>query len=153
MIDASNDVYILLVLALGLGGMVATVWLAIRAAVLLTRAGRHRTLLALLRASAALTWMCAVGVYTWGALHLMLLDESSQAQECAERLTREQVKSVEGYEYSFVPLRFTCRVAGGQTYDAVVPGYVNPAAAILSVSAAVLTAITRSHSQRKEITK
>ncbi|MEV5983921.1 hypothetical protein AB0L85_02765 [Streptomyces sp. NPDC052051] len=153
MIDASNDAYILLVIVLGLAGVVSTIWLAARAAVLLVRAGKQRTLQTLLKATAGLAWMCAVGVYAWGVLHLMLLDESSQAQACSDRLGLEQARSIEGYGYSFAPLRFVCRVAGGQIYDAVVPGYVNPATALLGVTAAGVTFIARSHDQHKETKK
>ncbi|MER6800645.1 MULTISPECIES: hypothetical protein [Streptomyces] len=141
--DASNDLYIGLVLLLSLVGIGVTPWLAVRGARLLLRAGGKRDTHTAVRGAATAAWACAAGMYTWGVLHLLFLDESGQARACAERLRSEQVKSVDGYEYSFIPLHFTCRVTGGQTYEAVVPGYVNPAAGILGTTAAVLTFVAR----------
>lgn len=153
MIDASNDVYIPLVLMLSLTGVVVTPWLVIRGVVLLARTGNRRTTHTAVKGAVALAWACAIGMYTWGVLHLVLLDESNQARACEEALGSERAQLVEGYEYQFVPLRFKCRVVGGQTFQAVVPGYVNPAAGIFGVSAAALMLARRSHPQHEETKK
>jgi hypothetical protein len=151
--DASDDLYIGLVLFLSAAGVVVTPWLAIRGALLLFRDGGKRDAQRVVKGAAALAWACAVGMYGWGMLHLLMLDESNQALECAERLKSEQVKSVVGYEYSFLPLQFRCRVTGGQTYNAVVPGYVNPVAGVLGVTAAVLTYVARPKNWYEETKK
>ncbi|MFD4525170.1 hypothetical protein ACFWP7_14865 [Streptomyces sp. NPDC058470] len=153
MIDASNDLYIGLVLLLSVTGVVVTPWLAIRGVVLLVRARRERTTRTVVRGAAVMAWACMAGMYTWGMLHLLMLDESNQALACSERLSSAQVKSVDGYEYSFLPLQFRCRVTGGQTYAAVVPGYVNPVAGILGATAVALTFVVRSQHQHEETKK
>ncbi|MFC8827632.1 hypothetical protein ACFT9I_20090 [Streptomyces sp. NPDC057137] len=149
MIDASNDLYIRLVLLLSLAGVVATPWLVVRGVVLLLRTGNRRTTHTVVKGAVALTWACAIGMYTWGVLHLVLLDESNQARACEEALGPERAELVEGYEYQFMPLRFKCRVTGGQTFQAVVPGYVNPATGIFGVSAAALMLANTARSERK----
>ena len=153
MTDASSDVYIGLVILLSMAGLVVTPWLAVRGVVLLARRGDKRTRRTSIKGAAVMAWACAVGVYAWGVLHLLFLDESSQALACRERLKAEQATYVDGYEYSFIPLRFRCRVTTGQTYEAVVPGYVNPATGIFAVTAAALTFAARSHNQHEETNK
>ncbi|MDQ1036407.1 hypothetical protein QFZ75_002823 [Streptomyces sp. V3I8] len=137
--DASDDLYIALVLLLSAAGIVVTPWLVTRAVRLLRRDGGGRDAQTVVKGVAALTGACAVGLYGWGVLHLLMLDESGQALACEKRLRSEQVESVVGYEYSFLPLHFRCRVTGGRTYDAVVPGYVNPVAGAFGAAALALT--------------
>ncbi|MFC9426772.1 hypothetical protein [Streptomyces sp. NPDC056987] len=140
--DASGDLAIGLVLLLTLIGLGATPWLAIRGVRLLAR-GNSQGVHTVVRGAAALAWACAIGAYTWGVLHLLILDEGNQALACQKRLGPEQARSVSGYEYSFLPLSFRCRVTDGPNYSAVVPGYVNPAAGILGIGAAGLTFFAR----------
>ncbi|MEU9783475.1 hypothetical protein AB0H92_21365 [Streptomyces phaeochromogenes] len=142
-IDASGDLYIGLVLLLSAAGVVVTPGLAIRGVRLLLRKNGRRDAQIVVKGVAVLAWACTVGMYGWGVLHLLMLDESNQALACEKRLRSEQVKSVVGYEYSFLPLHFRCRVTGGQTYDSVVPGYVNPVAGVFGVAAVVLTYVAR----------
>ncbi|GFH37804.1 hypothetical protein [Streptomyces pacificus] len=153
MIDASNDIYIPLVLLLSVTGAVVAPWLAIRGVRLLSRTGTKRATLALIKGVAALACACSAAVYTWGLLHLMILDESGQAQACSERLNSEQYEFVDGYEYSFIPLSFNCRVNSGQTYEAVVPGYVNPTTGMFGLTAAALTVAARYHENKEETKK
>jgi hypothetical protein len=141
--DASDDLYIGLVLLLSAAGVVVTPWLVVRGVRLLLRAGGKRDAQIVVKGVAALAWACTVGMYGWGMLHLLKLDESNQALACEKRLRSEQVKSVAGYEYSFLPLHFRCRVTSGQEYDAVVPGYVNPGAGLFGVAAVALTCAAR----------
>ncbi|MFJ2557306.1 MULTISPECIES: hypothetical protein [unclassified Streptomyces] len=140
--DTSDDLSIGLVLLLNVIGLGVTPWLAVRGVRLLTRR-KNRDTHTVVRGTAALAWACAIGMYTWGVLHFLLLDESSQTQACQERVGSERARSVSGHEYSFLPLRFRCQVTTGETYDAVVPGYVNPAAGAFGLAAAALTFVAR----------
>ena len=51
----------------------------------------------------------------------------------------ERAGSVSGSAYAFLPLEFRCRLTDGRTYEAVVPGYVNPAAGLFGGTAVALT--------------
>jgi hypothetical protein len=144
------------VLLLSLAGLLATPGLAIYAVVTLVRAGRRRTRAGLLKGAAILAWVATVGMYTWGVLHLLLLDEHAQAAACTKVLGGPDKRSevvVDRYETSFVPLRFGCHVKGGKTYEAAIPGYLNPVAGVSAVSAVALTACAaRSRTHHKERT-
>ncbi|MEE1751543.1 hypothetical protein [Streptomyces sp. SP18CS02] len=133
----------LLVILLALAGIVVTPWLTLRAVVLLSRGAAARAVHTAVRGAVALVWAGAVGMYGWGVLHLVLLDESNQALACREVLGPERSPLLDRYEPSFVPLRFGCHVRGGQTYEAAVPGYVNPVAGALGVAAVALTFAVR----------
>ncbi len=152
-VDSSDDLYIGLVLLLSAAGVVVTPWLVVRGVRLLLCNGGKRDAQIVVKGVAALAWACTVGMYGWGVLHLLILDESSQALACEKRLRSEQVKSVVGYEYSFLPLQFRCRVTGGQTYNAVVPGYVNSAAGVFGATAVVLTYAARPKNWYEETKK
>ncbi|WP_346138296.1 hypothetical protein [Streptomyces coeruleofuscus] len=146
----------MVVLLLSLAGLVATPGLAVYAVVALVRAGRKRTRAGLLKPAAILAWLATVGMYTWGVLHLLLLDESGQAAACTKVLGGPDKRSevvVDRYETSFLPLHFGCHVEGGKTYEAAVPGYVNPLAGVSAVTAVALTVCAaRSHTHHKERT-
>ncbi|MFF7202456.1 hypothetical protein [Streptomyces sp. NPDC008141] len=142
----------LLVLLLALAGLLVTPWVGVRAVVLLIRAGATRSARTGAKGLAVLAWAGAVGVYTWGVLHLAFLDESGQSLACREAVGKETAQRVEGYEPSFVPLHFGCRVDGGRIHEAAVPGYVNPAAVIFGVIAVALTVAVRSHPEPAETT-
>ncbi|MER7046899.1 hypothetical protein [Streptomyces jumonjinensis] len=146
--EGHNPVLVILLILIGI---IATPWLAIRAVVLLVRAGIKRTTHALLKGAAALAWAGAIGIYTWGVLHLFFLDESGQAEACREALGPGRSMLLDGYEPSFIPLRFGCHIEGGQTYEAAIPGYVNPATGVFTVTAAALTGFAvRSRNQHEE---
>lgn len=134
--ESHNPVLLLLLL---LTGVIATPWLAVRAGLLLARTGARRTRRTLLKGAVALAWAGMIGMYTWGLLHLFFLDESNQAKACQETLGPEKIKNLNGYESSFVPLRFGCRTESGRTYEAAIPGYVNPVTGLLGVTSIVLT--------------
>ncbi|MEV4536195.1 hypothetical protein AB0J82_20605 [Asanoa sp. NPDC049518] len=97
-----------------------------------------------LRAVASLAGLAAVVVYAWGLLHVgyaVLRAEdggtgSSPVEPC--RAAGPSLASqVDGYDVDFLPLRFQCRLSGGGAYPAPsVPRYVNPAAAVLVLTAA-----------------
>ncbi|KUO21857.1 hypothetical protein [Streptomyces dysideae] len=144
------------VLLLALAGLIATPGLAIYAVVTLIRAAAKQTLGSLLKGAAVLAWVVTIGMYTWGVLHLLLLDESAQAAACTQVLGGPEKRSevvIDRYETSFIPLHFGCHVKGGRTYEAAVPGYVNPVAGMSAVTAVALTAFAaRSHIHYKERT-
>ncbi|MFD7973257.1 hypothetical protein [Streptomyces clavifer] len=151
--DSSDDLYIGLVFLLTPLGIGLTLWMAVRGLRLLLARRGGRDAHTVVRGAAAAAWACTFGFYTWGLLHFVTLDESRQAQACQERLGTEQARSVGGYEYAFLPLEFRCRLTGGQTYDAVVPGYVNPAAGLFGVTAVALTYAARPKNWLKETKK
>lgn len=122
--DSSDDLHLGLVFLLTPLGIGLTLWMTVRGLrLLLGRRDAHIRV----RAAAAAAWACAFGFYTWGLLHFAVLDESRRTQACEQRLGAERARSVEGYEYAFLPVEFRCVTTGGETYDAAVPGYVNPA--------------------------
>lgn len=99
-----------------------------------------------LRYFATLAAAATIAVYAWGALH-MLVDESTASQQCKEAVGPTHAAHVAGYHTSFVPLRFGCQVEGVGTYEALVPGYVNPTVlglALLTVLLAISAALASS---------
>ncbi|MGW1147508.1 hypothetical protein ACWD6I_21185 [Streptomyces sp. NPDC002454] len=134
-------------LLLAFVGLVTTASLGVLGLVRTVR-GEHRGLAARLRTAGSLAFTGAVGAYTWGMLHLAMLDESAQADACHEALGRALV----GYEPTYVPLAFGCVADNGRTYDAAVPGYVNPLAGLLGISAFFLTVFgfAEAHHDKKD---
>ncbi|MFD9292243.1 hypothetical protein ACFWBV_29000 [Streptomyces sp. NPDC060030] len=142
-IDSSGDLHLGLVFLLTPLGTGLTLWMTIRGLRLLLGRRGARDAHTLVRGAAAAAWACAFGFYTWGLLHFASLDESRRPQVCEERLGAERARSVDGYEYAFLPVEFRCRVTGGETYGAAVPGYVNPAAGLFGATAAALACAAR----------
>ncbi|MEV3874098.1 hypothetical protein [Streptomyces sp. NPDC049906] len=138
------------VLLLALVGLVTTASLGVMGLVRTVRTvrGEHRGLAARLRTAGSLAFTGAVGVYTWGMLHLAVLDESARADACHEALGSALV----AYEPTYVPLAFGCVADNGRTYDAAVPGYVNPLAGLLGISAFCLTVFgfAEAHHDKKD---
>ncbi|MFD4032482.1 hypothetical protein ACFWVP_18660 [Streptomyces sp. NPDC058637] len=137
--DTSDDLSIGLVFLLTPLGIGLTLWAAVRGLRLLRGRRGRRDAHTAVRGAAAAAWACAFGFCTWGLLHLMTLDESRQALACQERLRTEPAGSVSGSAYGFLPLEFRCHLTDGRTYEAVVPGYVNPAAGLFGGTALALT--------------
>jgi hypothetical protein len=139
------------VLLLAFVGLVTTASLGVYGLVRTVRTvrGRHRGLAARLRTAGGLAFTGVVGVCTWGMLHLAVLDESAQADACHEALG---TKALVAYEPTYVPLAFGCVADNGRTYDAAVPGYVNPLAGVLGVSAFFLTVFgfAEAHNDKKD---
>lgn len=102
------------------------------------RRRRDRVLRGLAAVAAAVT----IAVYSWGAL-AMLQDETAATEACQQAVGPTHAGDVAGYEISFVPLRFGCRVDGVGTYEAFVPGFVNPTALVLVLVTAVLVGLAR----------
>lgn len=97
------------------------------------------------RAVALLVGAAAAAVYLWGTAHLasavMRAEDggtgSAPLGPCRDT-DPEAAGAVVGYDVDYVPLRFTCHLTGGGRYTATaVPPYVNPAAAVLALTAAV----------------
>jgi hypothetical protein len=136
-------VHFLVLACASLAGAVAAVVLAVRALSALRRNKGWQRVAARLAGSGALS------LYVWGMLHV--LGAVMQAEDggtgsfplgpCRE--AGDQIASrVVGYDVGYVWLRFDCRLSDGGTYTtSAVPGYVNPAAALLGVTALVLAAV------------
>ncbi|GAA4231256.1 hypothetical protein GCM10022254_27940 [Actinomadura meridiana] len=102
------------------------------------------------RCLTAVVAAAAIGMYVWGALHLVI-DKTTADQECKAAVGAARAGDVDRYEPSFVPLGFGCHVAGGGSYEAAVPGYVNPAVAVLGFTAVTLAVCAAvGASQREE---
>jgi hypothetical protein len=111
-------------------------------AAVLARRGFARARSGRLRAVVLLAGAGAVAVYTWGLLHVGWAvaraedggTGSAPIGPCAGPALASQV---DGYAVGYLPLRFECRLTGGGAYVAPsVPGYVNPATAVLALTAA-----------------
>jgi hypothetical protein len=66
----------------------------------------------------------AIGGYVWGALHLTM-DETQATELCRSAVPAEQAGHVAGYETTFIPLQFGCRLPDGQVVPTAVPDDVN----------------------------
>ncbi|MFE0203346.1 hypothetical protein [Streptomyces sp. NPDC058985] len=141
------------VIVLAFAGLVATTGLGVFGIVrgIRTLRGRHRGLTAGLRTGGLVAGACAVGMYTWGVLHLAVLDESGQADACHEALNGRKLVA---YEATYLPPAFGCVADDGETHDVAVPGYVTPVFGLLGVSAFLLTAFSfaEAHNDKKEKT-
>ncbi len=128
--------FTMLFLALLLASLVGVVVAAVlaRRGFARARSGRLRTVVLFAGAG-------AVAVYTWGLLHVgwaVLRAEdggtgSAPIEPCAGP---PMASHVDGYAVGYLPLRFECELSGGGAYVAPsVPGYVNPATAVLAMTA------------------
>ncbi|MFJ7767388.1 hypothetical protein ACIQ1J_02855 [Streptomyces sp. NPDC097107] len=131
-------ILVLLILA----GLITVVWLTVRVITGLVRSRRNGA--TLLGPAAVLAWDAAVGMYTWGLLHLLFFDDHAQAQACEKAVEGK----VAGYEPTFVPLHFGCRAGDGRVVEAVIPSYVNPATVLLGICALVLTWLVIAHHKK-----
>ncbi|MCG5467891.1 hypothetical protein LADH09A_001740 [Micromonospora sp. LAH09] len=126
----------LVLLLAALGGAVTATVLAVRglSAVLARREGW-------LRAAALLAGAGTIAVYAWGLLHVgyaVLRAEDGGAGSFPIEPCREagpqRASQVIGYDVSYLPVRFECRLSGGGTYvTSSVPGYVNPSTIVLGL--------------------
>ncbi len=141
-----------------MAGALAAVVLAVRALVTLRRNG-GRPQRGWLRTAGLLACSGAVSLYVWGMLHVLAAvmqaedggAGSSPLGPCRE--AGDQVAGhVVGYDVGYVWLRFDCRLSDGGTYTtSAVPGYVNPATAILGVSAFVLAVMPAERANRRTL--
>ncbi|MFC8226337.1 hypothetical protein [Streptomyces sp. NPDC057287] len=135
--------FLLLLLAV-LAGAVLAVLLLVRGLRAVVRSG-DRSGPSWARAAALLTGAAALALYVWGMAHveIAVLDaedggtDSAPIGPCRED-GPESAERVDGYDVGWIPLRFDCHLTGGGTYTtSTVPGYVNPATALLALTAAV----------------
>ncbi|MFI7348828.1 hypothetical protein ACIBSR_21490 [Streptomyces sp. NPDC049936] len=97
-----------------------------------------------LRALAAFAGAAAVATYGWGLLHVAgaAMESnggagSAPAPPCRMPGHEERALHVIDQSVSFLPLGFVCETSDGDDYTSDdVPGYVNPAAAVLALTAA-----------------
>ncbi|MCG5445676.1 hypothetical protein NIE79_004134 [Micromonospora sp. NIE79] len=109
-----------------------------------------------LRTAALLVGAGAVALYAWGLLNVgyaVLQAEDGGAGSAPAGPCREagpQVASlVVGYDVSFLPLRFECRLTGGGAYvTSAVPGYVNQGTAGLGLVAATCAVLATTTARR-----
>lgn len=138
-----NPVVLFGVVVLGILGVVVLAWKGTRG--ILSRGRRSRPG-GVARATALLTGAGALGVYVVSVLPLLYTDETRADQLCKAAVGPVRAAHVVAYEVTFVPLRFGCRVEGGESYEALVSGYVNPTVLGLVLGAAFLAVIARRQS-------
>ncbi|MEV6675212.1 hypothetical protein [Streptomyces sp. NPDC051162] len=131
---------------LSLAGVIAVLWLVVYGVRLLLRARTAGTRSSFVKSIASLGWAAAVGMYTWGLLHLIFSDETEQARACHAAIGTARLT---GYVPTFVPLHFGCRTSGGHVVQVIVPAYINPAVLALGVCALILTGFAITHSQEE----
>lgn len=154
--DHGGTVHFLVLAGASLAGAVAAVVLAVRALLALRKSpGRPRR--GWQRTAALLACSGAVSLHVWGMLHV--LGAVSQAEDggtgssplgpCRE--AGDQIAShVVGYDVGYGWLGFDCKLSDGSRYTtSVVPGYVNPATALLGVTALVLVAVPAQRADRR----
>jgi hypothetical protein len=72
----------------------------------------------------------------------MLQDETSADLRCKAAVGPGNATHVASYDISYFPLHFGCRVHGVGTFEAAVPGYLNPTLIALVAVAVALSIIT-----------
>ncbi|MET9608046.1 hypothetical protein ABZZ17_23735 [Streptomyces sp. NPDC006512] len=78
----------------------------------------------------------AVGLYVWGTLPLLFLDESATFDACLKTVGRERMARVDEYRATYVPLGLECHVRDDhRSHATAVPPYVNPGVAVLLLGA------------------
>ncbi|WP_018545455.1 hypothetical protein [Streptomyces sp. LaPpAH-108] len=92
------------------------------------------------RAGVVLSVCAAVCVYLWGLFYMPSDDVHYLRQSCAEAGGEERAARVVGYETSFVPLRFVCRVDGGGGISTI-PSWINPTVGVLVLLALITAAV------------
>ncbi|WP_172385723.1 hypothetical protein [Streptomyces sp. MNP-20] len=123
---------IVLIALIAVTALVAYAWVCV--------VRRRPALSGALRAAASVGAAGAAGVYAWGAVQLLRFDITEHEQACRRAVGAGRAARLDGYEATYFPLRFGCHVAGDGTFTAGVPGWLNPLALSLAVTAAVLAA-------------
>lgn len=93
---------------------------------------RARTPSAAWRDLSLLTVAASLAVYLWGCLHVLFLERQDIGTACAKKAEGIRVAAFHG---DFLPLRLVCRTDAGHSYTVIIPGYLNPAGAVLLLSA------------------
>ncbi|MGC4744518.1 hypothetical protein ACLQ28_02470 [Micromonospora sp. DT201] len=147
--------FLVLLLAALAGAVTATV-LAVRGIKSAFRRG-ERDRRGWLRTVALLAGAGTVAMYAWGLLHLgyaVMRAEDGGAGSFPIEPCREagpqRASQVNGYEVSYLPIRFECRLSGGGTYvTSSVPGYVNPTTTALGLITAVFGVLAARMAERE----
>ncbi|WP_326698138.1 hypothetical protein OG909_12785 [Streptomyces sp. NBC_01754] len=106
-----------------------------------------------LRAGCVVSVCAAICVYLWGTLHVLFMEDLNMRRACVAAGGEAKASKVDGYESSYVPLRFTCRVDGGGSYSAAIPAWVNPALGglvPLALVTGVVSGVTRDDLKRRK---
>ncbi|WP_406072570.1 hypothetical protein [Micromonospora sp. NBC_01638] len=73
---------------------------------------------------------------------------SSPIEPCREA-GPQRASQVDGYDVSYLPIRFECRLSSGGTFvTSSVPGYVNPTTAVLGLITATCGILATTTAQR-----
>ncbi|MEV7994594.1 hypothetical protein AB0O67_22550 [Streptomyces sp. NPDC086077] len=99
-----------------------------------------------LRSGAALAGAAAALMYTWGSLHVlsdyMEVEDSgtgsSPIRPCLAAGGPEKAAVTMSADVQVIPLRLVCHTKTGESYPTGMPGYINPTAAFLALTSALL---------------
>lgn len=142
-----NPLALLTIIALGL--LVGSV-LAVYGGVTLARRGtRSPSPAVIVRALAAFAASAATGVYVWGAVYLMLLDDTRRIEACQRTVGAAHAMDIDGYGRTYLPLRLECHIAGGRTYSTSLPAHINAIVLVLAVVTGVLAVTAAVGAERR----
>ncbi|MFJ8039847.1 hypothetical protein ACIRBX_04925 [Kitasatospora sp. NPDC096147] len=147
----------LVLAAILLAALAALPVLAVRELVALARGRRRGGRADRLRTVALLSGLGALAVYAWGALHLLGAvltaedggTDSSPLIPCREGGIERALQVVD-YDVGYLPLGFTCVRSTGDDYTVALPGYVNPAFAVLGLAAVASGILARAAAERAD---
>ncbi|WP_445519097.1 hypothetical protein [Streptomyces sp. NEAU-174] len=142
--DGLNSILLLFICLIGV--ITFCTLIALLGSGMAKRRGRRKTRAEWLGGIALLSVCVTIALYIWGALHLMFMESDTMRDACAKAHSPEKAAQVDGYSASYLPLRFTCRIDKGGSYDAAVPGYINPAmgiAFVLAIATGAVSVATR----------
>src|SRR5215208_6278708 len=99
----------LALLAIILLGLLGACVLAVYGCTMLARRGvRSSAPAVIVRCLAAFAASAAIVMYVWGAVHLMLLDDTRQDQACKRAVGAAHAMNIDGYRPTYIPLRLGC---------------------------------------------
>ncbi|MBL1118912.1 hypothetical protein JK364_42100 [Streptomyces sp. 110] len=142
--DGLNSILLLFICLIGV--ITVCTLIALLGSGLAKRTGRRKTRAEWLGGIALLSVCVTIALYIWGALHVMFMESDTMREACAKAGSPEKAAQVDRYSARYLPLRFTCQIDKGGSYDAAVPGYVNPAMGIafaLAIATGTVSVVTR----------
>ncbi|KUM86601.1 hypothetical protein OIE43_19125 [Streptomyces pseudovenezuelae] len=150
--DGFNSIALLFILLIGVVVVISLIgYLGSSVARREQRPPGHRLWL---RAGCILSVCAAICVYMWGALHVLFMEDMNMRQACVAAGGEARASTVDGYEASYIPLRFTCRISEGGSYTAAIPPWINPALSGLvglGLITGVASGITRDDFKRDNV--
>ncbi|MEU5438795.1 hypothetical protein AB0G73_36455 [Streptomyces sp. NPDC020719] len=102
----------------------------------LVEARRQYTPVTAWRDASLLAAAAALGLYLWGCLHVVFLEDQEQAEAC-ELHRPAGTPTLVGRRGDFIPLRLVCEASNGHDYSVVIPSYINPSVALLLLLALI----------------